>query len=238
MSDKRELSKYNSINNASEIAIKALISAVPALGGPISSIIGDIQSTRKQKRLVEFVNGLTNDLVNLSDHINHDFVSKEDFLDVFEQTSKKIAITRQKSKRDAFRNVLSNSVLSKNITYDEVEEFVYIIDRFREEHLFLLNILKKSPIYDIDDLLNNPKIWIEPNKSILISEVMRELLYDWNEEFILEIATVLENERLVKNFVNNYKTKVVNKGVRPLKNTFLTPKGVRFVSFISSPGKH
>jgi hypothetical protein len=230
MSDKKELSIDN---NTSAIAIKALVSAVPSLGGPISSIIGDIQSIRKQERFVEFVNGITNDLKNLSDHVNNDFVSKEDFLDIFEQTSRKIVMTRQKSKRDAFRNILSNSMLSKNITYDEVEEFIRLIDRFREEHIFLLNIFKDPIKYDQE---TGNRVGNGGGLSTSISQIMEDLLPNWNNEFILETVTILENERLVKNIINNYRTMMTDQGINHLRN-ILTPKGARFVSFISSPEK-
>ena len=82
MSEKKEIS-IKIPDQACEIAVKALTSAVPILGGPISTIIGDIQSIRKEKRFLEFINGLREDLCNFSDRINAKFVSKEDILDIY-----------------------------------------------------------------------------------------------------------------------------------------------------------
>jgi hypothetical protein len=65
---------------------------------------------------------------------------------------------------------------------------------------------------------------------------MEDLLPNWNNEFILETVTILENERLVKNIINNYRTMMTDQGINHLRN-ILTPKGARFVSFISSPEK-
>lgn len=232
MSEKKELSTDSRFHKASEIAIKSLTSAVPVFGGPIASIIGDIQGIRKEERFVEFVNGLQGDLQNLSDHVNIEFVSKEDFLDIFEQTSKKIVATRQKVKRTAFRHILSNSILSTDITYDEVEEFIMLIERFREEHIFLLSILRNPIKYDQE---TGNRAGKGGRLSTSISEIMKKLLPDWNEDLILEIATVLENERLVQNIIHRYRTALTDQGINHLANT-LTPKGMRFVTFISSPG--
>ncbi len=147
MVEKKELSSKN-LGLDCETAVKALTSAVPILGGPISTVIGDIQTIRKEKRFIEFINGLQEDIRNLSDHVNAEFVSKEDFLDIFEQTARKIVITRQEAKRIAFRRILSNAILSSDVSYEEVEEFISLMERFQEEHIFLLSILRDPVKYD------------------------------------------------------------------------------------------
>ena len=101
MSEKKELS-IKASDQACETAVKALTSAVPILGGPISTIIGDIQSIRKEKRFLEFINGLLEDLHNFSDGVNSEFVSKEDFLDIFEQTSQKDCYDKARDKTNCF----------------------------------------------------------------------------------------------------------------------------------------
>jgi len=231
MSEKKELS-IKTPNQTCRIAVKALISAVPYLGGPISAVIGDIQSIRKEKRFVEFINGLQEDICNLSDHVNAEFISKEDFLDIFEQTARKIVMTRQEVKRIAFRNILSNAILSSNISYDEVEEFLSLVERFREEHIFLLSILRDPVKYDEE---TGNRVGKGGGMATSISQIMGQLLPDWTENLILEVATVLENnERLVQNITSRYNTMLTDQGINHLVNT-LTPKGMRFVAFISCP---
>ena len=196
MSEKKELSSKN-LGQTFNTAVKALISAVPTLGSPISTIIGDIQSIRKEKRVLEFINGLREDLHNFSDRVNAEFVSKEDFLDIFEQTARKIVMTRQEAKRTAFRRILSNAILSSDVSYDEVEEFLSLVERFREEHIFLLSILQNPVKYDEE---TGNRVGKGGGMATSISQIMGQLLPDWTENLILEVATVLENnERLVKN---------------------------------------
>jgi len=229
MSEKKELSSKN-LGQTFKTAVKALISAVPTLGGPISTIIGDIQSIRKEKRVLEFINGLREDLHNFSDRVNAEFVSKEDFLDIFEQTARKIVMTRQEAKRTAFRHILSNAILSSDVSYDEVEEFLSLVERFREEHIFLLSILQNPVKYDEE---TGNRVGKGGGMATSISQIMGQLLPDWTENLILEVATVLENnERLVQNITSRYNTMLTDQGINHLVNT-LTPKGIRFVEFIS-----
>jgi hypothetical protein len=229
MSEKKELSSKN-LGQTFKTAVKALISAVPTLGGPISTIIGDIQSIRKEKRVLEFINGLREDLHNFSDRVNAEFISKEDFLDIFEQTARKIVMTRQEVKRTAFRHILSNAILSSDVSYDEVEEFLSLVERFREEHIFLLSILQNPVKYDEE---TGNRVGKGGGMATSISQIMGQLLPDWTENLILEVATVLENnERLVQNITSRYNTMLTDQGINHLVNT-LTPKGIKFVEFIS-----
>ena len=230
MSEKKELS-IKTPNQACETAIKALISAVPIFGGPISTILGDIQSIRKENRFLEFINGLREDLHNFSDRVNTEFISKEDFLDIFEQTARKIVMTRQEIKRTAFRHILSNAILSSDVSYDEVEEFLSLVERFREEHVFLLSILRDPVKYDEE---TGNRVGKGGRTMTSISKIMRQLLPDWTKDLIIEVITVLENERLIQHITSRYNTTLTDQGINHLINA-LTPKGIRFVKFISQP---
>jgi len=230
MSEKKELSSTDLVYTW-KTAVKALISAVPYLGGPISAVIGDIQSIRKEKRFVEFINGLQEDIRNLSDHVNAEFVSKEDFLDIFEQTARKIVMTRQEAKRTAFRHILSNAILLSDVSYDEVEEFLSLVERFQEEHIFLLSILRDPMKYDEE---TGNRVGKGGRTTTSISQIMRQLLPGWNKDLILEVTTVLENERLIQHIISRYNMTLTDQGINHLVNT-LTPKGMRFVEFISCP---
>ena len=230
MSEKTNSLSYN-VGQSCVTAVKALTSAVPVLGGPILTIIGDIQSMRKEKRFLELVNGLREDLHNFSDRVNTEFVSTEDFLDIFEQTARKVAMTRQEVRRTAFRHILSNAILSSDVSYDEIEEFLSLVEGFREEHIFLLGILRDPVKYDEE---TGNRVGKGGGIMTSVSQIMGRLLPDWAEEQILEVTTVLENERLVQHITSRYKTMLTDRGINHLANT-LTSKGMRFVAFISRP---
>ncbi|MCG2722287.1 MAG: hypothetical protein L6290_09780 [Thermodesulfovibrionales bacterium] len=209
------------------VAIKALAAAVPSLGGTLNSLMNDLQAIRKERRLLEFLEGMKQDLDQMQDKINQDFISRDDFLDIFENTAKKIINTRQEEKRHSFRRILTNAMLSSDVTYDEIEEFLNLLDRLRIEHMFLLRILR-DPI-DYDKRTGNR---VGPGGGITtsINQIMETLLPDWSEEQILEVAAVLENERLAHGIRSRFKTMMTDKGINHLVNS-LTSKGLRFCSF-------
>ncbi len=138
-------------------------------------------------------------------------------------------MTRQEAKRTAFRHILSNAILSSDVSYDEVEDFISLVERFREEHIFLLSILRDPVKYDEEA---GNRVGKGGGFSTSISEIMKKLLPDWNEDLIQEVTIVLENERLVQNITSRYNTMLTDQGINHLINT-LTSKGMRFVKFIS-----
>ena len=211
-----------------ESVLKALISAVPVLGGPVSSLLGDYFSGRKERRFIEFLKGISKDLENNRNSINEEFVSKEDFYDIFELTARKIVLTRQEEKREAYRKMLTNSMTSKDISYDEMEEFIFLLDGIRPEHIFLLKILKDPVKYDEE---NRNLVGKGGGFSTSISQIMNKLLPDWDETSIIDVAAKLENDRLIKDITRNYNTMMTDQGINHLKNR-LTDKGKKFCAFI------
>lgn len=126
-------------------------------------------------------------------------------------------------------------MLSSTVSYDEVEEFVRILDRLRPEHIHLMRILRDPIAYDEET--GNPVGKGQPGGITSISQIMRKLLPDWEQLHIREIATVLEqDERLIQHIVSRYGTMLTDQGIYHLQNS-LTEKGKRFCSFILEVGR-
>lgn len=227
MEKNNELVQSN-IKEIGETATKALVSAVPILGGPLSSILGDYFSGRKEKRFIDFLQGIQNDLKNKESLINDEFVTKEDFYDIFELTSRKIVLTRQKEKREAYRKILTNSMTSKDICYDEMEEFISIVDNIRPEHILILKILQDPVKYDQQ---NGNLVGNGGGFTTSISQIISKLLPGWDNATIIDVLEKLENERLVGAIAKIYNTMMTDKGIYQLANR-LTGKGIKFCKYI------
>jgi len=217
------------MNEKAESIEKALIAAIPYIGGSISSLLGDYQDRKKHERLTNFFTSLQVDINDLKDQVNSKFISTDDFLDIFEKTSRKIADERNEEIRIAFKNILLNSIISDNITYDKVEVFLKTLERLRPDHIFLLSILNNPIKFDID---RGKPVGDGGGISTTLRSIMKKLLPDWEESAIIEIVSDLENERLVKDFVHNFGTMMTDSGIHHMTGK-LTEKGSEFCNFIS-----
>ena len=218
------------MKESTETIGKALVAAIPYVGGSIASLIGDYQAKRKHERLEHFFNSLQVDLNNLQEKINNEFISTDDFLDVFEETSKKIVNERTEEKRLAFKNILLNAIISKDITYDRVEEFLRLLERLRPDHILFLSIFNDPLKFNLEQ---GKPVSNGGGFSTSIKQIMKQLLPNWEEAKILDVTSDLENERLLKDFVRNYGAIMTDRGINHLEGK-LTDKGLQFYDLITN----
>ena len=133
----------------SDIAVKALINLIPGVGGAIGSILNDKLAARKDARIKEFLEILKNELEKNTKHINSNFVSKDDFLDLFELTANRISNEKSGLKREAFKNILLRGILSTNYDFDQIEYQIKILDQLNAPHIELLKSLRRQTIIPI-----------------------------------------------------------------------------------------
>ena len=124
-----------------ETSAKALISFIPYVGGAIGSELSDIQAERKQQRINEFLVQFKNDLDSVGYSINFELLKKDDFLDIFELTLKKVIDERKDTKRFAYRNILINGVILPNSNFDDIEQCIRIMENTTEDNIYLLRVL-------------------------------------------------------------------------------------------------
>ncbi len=185
--------KSNSVETSIEIA-SILLEAVPYAGGVLSSTATFFLEKRKNERLNKFLLKLAEELKQIKDKVNSDFVRSDEFRDLTEDIFSKAAETRQQEKLDALRAVFINTVLSDNPKYDEVEEITNLIANWQSRHLVLLKILvdpvaasaQRAGILGKDNelpphILDKLKIllpdWEEDQLSRTIRDIVNEGLY-------------------------------------------------------------
>lgn len=208
---------------------KALLELVPFVGGSVSSIIGDYQAERKHQRLVDFFESLKNDLESVKESINRDFIEKDDFLSIFEETTRRIVSERTLEKRIAFKNILVNSTIRTDVDYDEIEEQLRLLERLRKEHLLLLKILSNPIAFDKE---LGSVVGDGGGMPTSLYSIMSKLLPTWKPESVLEVSSDLQSERLIKDFSNNLGTMLTDRGIHHLQNR-ITEKGNRFYKFVT-----
>ena len=210
-------------NFIKEGVVKGLITFIPGIGGLIGSILSDILADRKEQRLNEFLQSLQNEISDNKERLNSDFVSKVDFLDIFEYATNKIANERSEEKRMAFKNILLRGILTAQTTYDDIENQMRILEQLNSDHILLLRFFK------------SPKTFNSGSSNIrtsTISSFFRQLLPNWENDYLFDHFTDLENNRLIEKYVTgNWQTMMTGVTSDNFTGT-LTSRGATFVSFI------
>jgi hypothetical protein len=210
-------------NYVIESTTKALVSFIPGIGGAIGSILSDALADRKEQRLKEFLESLKQQVESNQDMVNHDFIKKVDFLDIFEKTATRIRDERAVEKRIAYKNILLHGIFSSNCTYDEIETQIRILDQLFPDHLVLLR------------LFHSPTNFLTETTSNLVGgsfgNIFRKLFPNWEWDYLVDSLFELESLRLIESLSPNLKTMMVGVSVQSLEGK-LTSRGKTFVKFV------
>lgn len=134
------------------IAAKGITAMIPVLGGTLTSVWSDIeavQAKRKQERLEEFYIALKDEIELLKGQLKTTYISQPDFLDIFELTARYIVNERTEEKRTLFRNILLNSISSKDCTYDKTEKYLRLLEQLNYLEILILRILINPQEYNL-----------------------------------------------------------------------------------------
>lgn len=199
---------------------KAGLNLVPGVGGALASIVSDIQTNRKEKRMDEFLIRLKDELSARSDKIVKEYIMNEEFLDIFENILVDIMNQRLEEKRIQLCNLLVSSIVTPNTSYDRTEEFQMFVYLLSIQHLNVLKVFyqyRDVPMKNMDDIKN---IWSSLKKTV--SE---------DEDFLIELIRDLENRGIIHFFLQN--TFNCESGERAIsEDPYITSKGIDFYQYI------
>jgi hypothetical protein len=125
---------------------KAGLSAAPFLGA-ISSLLSDYIPSSRAKRMEEFAAQVAEDLRQIQDKVNADYLLTDDFAFLFEKCFRAVAENPQKEKLRAFRGILVNSVLNTSLKEEEKEFFLTLATNLSTLHLRILRFMATPEEY-------------------------------------------------------------------------------------------
>jgi len=112
--------------------IKAGISGIPLLGGPISSLIGDYLPSAVKRSISTAIEHFSRRLEELAERIDIESLNKDEFSELFVSCYLVIVRTRQEEKLRAASELLVNLLLRKGdpakLSYTEIDHFVRCLD--------------------------------------------------------------------------------------------------------------
>mgnify|MGYP000001568194 CR=1 FL=1 len=176
--------------------IKVATNLIPFIGGAVASIIGDYHSSRKEKRIEEFLVEFNKKITNNQEKIVIDYINNDDFLDIFENIYRSILNERQNEKRIAYRNVLANSMLTNGTSYEDTEEFQYLISILKIKSFSILNVFNKLNKFESENLSVDPFVnrilkAIESESGIADEGLIVELIEELEAHLYPQVQSML-----------------------------------------------
>lgn len=112
--------------------IRAGISGVPMVGGPIASLIGDYVPTATQRSIEKALADLKDQLAALQDRIDASHVDKDQFSELFKSAYLVIARTHHHGKLHAAARLLANLLLregdAEKLSYTELDHYARCLE--------------------------------------------------------------------------------------------------------------
>jgi len=205
------------------------INAVPIAGGVMAGIANEVIAKRQSRRVNNFLISLAEKLKSVSEKINRDFISKEEFQDLTEDIFSKAAETKQKEKLEALKAIFINTVLSEKPNYDEAIEMAALVERWQPRHIILLKILS-NPI-KADEQMGRV-VGNGGGFSTSISSILKRLLPTWDEEQIERTWQELFNTKIHN--TDGVRTTITDRGIHQLENR-LTDYGIKVIRYLKEP---
>lgn len=189
----------------------------------MASIISDYQSQRKEKNINEFLSSLT---IKLQEHeaklseLSHGYILNDDFLDIFENTIRKVIYERQRDKRIAYSNIIANSIVNE-LGYDETELFQRLINVLTPLHKQVLRAFSSHKKQE------------DENHTAFCNKVMDSIssFADFTDYLLEEIVGDLETRNLIHNFLGTLAVANGAGGKSYEGECFVITKGFKLLSY-------
>ena len=192
---------------------------------------------RKISRLEKFFTSLSERLEIMNEQMNKDYISKDDFADIFEQTANHIMNERIEDKRRCFQNVFENSIVAESCSYDKTEKYMRLLVDMSWLELKILSVLNNPAKYNekVGNVIKDPN---EGNfigfgiatRSYNHIDILVKLLNESQDE-IKDALYFLQSNRLIVEQSNAIRSQANGHPIHILDD-MLTTKGKDFVSYV------
>ena len=125
---------------------KAGLATAPFCGG-IASLMSDYIPSSKFQRLEQFAEKIAEDLNRLQNQVDEAIIQTDEFAFLFENCFRGVAENYQKEKLEAFRGILINSAIGVNLSEDEKEYFLNLVNTLSVLHVRILKFMSKPIEY-------------------------------------------------------------------------------------------
>lgn len=207
--------------------LKGVLASVPFAGG-LSSLITDYIPSARSLRLEEFARQVAKDLRRLSDRVNEAELQTDEFAFMFERAFRGAAENYQREKLEAFRGILVNAAIRRDVPQEEKEYFLVLVNNLSVLHLRMLRFMVEPKQY-------LSEVGIEEQRVRGGFTEMFALLLPGLDRHVIESAFGdLYQSGLISTDKSIFHTMTSGQGLQLLANRVL-PLGLRFIEFCRVP---
>jgi hypothetical protein len=185
----QHLASHKALTDHGIAAAKALLNAIPVVGGSLASLVGDYIPTSTELARENAIALLQEKLVALGDRIDVEAVDKEDFAELFRLYYHIISQTNREEKLHAAGSVLSNLLLRpgdpQKCSYQELDHLMRCIDALSIGAISVL-----GAVYIADPEQNPPG-------AIITFPRLTPLFPQFDSSLLLSLASELRGLNLV-----------------------------------------
>jgi hypothetical protein len=147
------------------------------ISGALATLISDYIPSQRQIKLEDFAKSVASDLEKFKNEVNDDYLKTDEFAFIFEKCFKGAMDNYQTEKINAFKAVLINSLRKNQLTQNEKEFFLSLIDRLSLIHIRVLWFMAQPHKY-LDDR-GIPRTNVEGSFSQFFPRVMPDVSLDF-----------------------------------------------------------
>ncbi len=210
---------------------KAGIASIPVVGAAASELFNVIIAPPLEKRRVEWMNDLAEQLKELEERGDlklDDLQNNETFITTVMQASQAAIRNHQSEKREALRNAVLNAALPEAPEDSLQQYFINLVDTFTVWHIRLLDLFKDPSGWFEKNSKTTPNITLTTSIAKLITAAWPEL--EDRHDFFDIIVQELETKGL-------YSGRRQPQGIRNhrVSDEMITDMGHSFLEFITDP---
>ena len=209
--------------------IRAGLATTPFCGG-IASLMSDYIPSSKFQRLEQFAENIAKCLNDLQDQVNQNRIQTDEFAFIFEKCFRGVAENYQKEKLDAFKGILINSAIGLDISEDEKEYFLNLVNTLSVLHIRILKFMVNPT-----DYLINYNIPVE-NIRGGFSQFFPVAIPGISLDVIKSAFGDLHQNGFTNTDKSMFGTMTAGQGMDLLENR-VTPLGISFINFCTAPNK-
>lgn len=143
---KRVVAKRERLHDAGLVVAKAVVSAIPGVGGSLASLM-DFIPTATQKNDEKAIGFLRDKISELENRIDVAAVDKDEFAELFKSCSLVMTRTHRDEKLHAAANILTNLLLrpgdQAKVSYDELDHLIRCVDALSTGAISVLGAIRQ-----------------------------------------------------------------------------------------------